>query len=167
MKTFKLLILLLVFSSVAAQNNPFHPRFMDDNYFTLSIAIDPIASYKEKGPNLVGEIEVISGWQYVKGSVQIFPKLEGGYIDIVGAMGINITTDIFNTFRYYGGVRCGVIYRENYGYPLFGIEGGIDRNFENWFIGIRGTGDYRSDFKYSGANPEIRYSGWVRLGIKF
>ena len=43
-----------------------------------------------------------------------------------------------------------------------------DKNLRNnIFIGIRGTGDYRSDFKYSGADPEIRYSGFIKLGLKF
>lgn len=148
-------------------------RFIDKEYFITSVSIDPSATIKEGSPNLVAELGLVSYWKYVSANIQILPALEGGYMDYGASFGVNLTADYFTTFRYYGGVRLGTIKRGlNSGtictYPLAGFEGGVDFNInETLFIGLRGTGDYRSDFKYSGADPEIRYSGFIKLGLKF
>jgi len=157
-----LLLALLTTTMVNAQI-----RFIDKEYFTTSIAIDHSASVKEKGVDIVGEIELVSYWKYVKFNVQSFSVLEGGYLDGVGGFGINLTKGKFDAWRLYSGGRIGFINRSKYVYPLVGIESGIDYNIERIFIGLRATGDYRSDFKYSGANPSMRYSGFIRIGTKF
>jgi hypothetical protein len=142
-------------------------RFVDKEYFTTSIAVDPNATIKD-GLNLTGEIELVSYWKYIKVNCQFQPDLQGGYIDYAGSFGINLTSGYFDTWRAYTGVRFGHIRRETYGYPLAGFEGGIDFYVTNsTFLGLRATGDWRSDFLYSGAEPAMRYSGTIRAGFKF
>lgn len=146
--------------------------FIENEYATISIYADPSASVKEKGLNFGGEIQLVSNWKYVKAGFQSFEALEGGYFDFTGGFGVNLTSDIFEKTRYYGGVRLGFIkrgYKDNdpQTYPLAGIEGGFDYQItDNFFAGIRATGDWREDFLFSGAEPEIRYSGFIRIGIK-
>lgn len=148
-------------------------RFIENEYFITSVAIDPTATFKEKSPNLCFELGLVSGWKYVSANLQVLPDLKGGYMDYGGSFGINLTSDYFDTARYYGGVRLGVIKRgyteeQTYTYPLVGFEGGIDYNFKNSiFVGVKSTGDYRSDFQYSGADPKIRFSTFIKLGYKF
>ncbi|MGH2666092.1 hypothetical protein [Flavobacterium sp.] len=142
-------------------------HFIDKEYFTASFAVDPSSSIKEEGLDIVAEIEVVSYWKYAKFNVQSFTVLDGGYLDATGGFGINLTSGHFDQWRAYTGIRLGVINREKYVYPLFGYEGGVDYYFRNMFVGVRGTGDWRSDFMYSDAVPEMQYSGYVRVGFKF
>jgi len=148
-------------------------QFGQKEYFTGSVYVDPSASIKEGGINAGAEIELVSYFGYVKAGVQTFDSLEGGYFDISGALGLNLTSGLFEQFRYYGGIRLGVINRGykdsgSQPYPLFGFESGIDYNVsEKYFVGLRGTADYREDFLYSGASPEYRLSGFIRAGFKF
>lgn len=137
-------------------------------YFTATIAVDPSATIKENSPNLVAELELVTYRFYVKASVQTLPDLEGGYFDYGGAVGFNIFLNRWKTTRTYYGARLGTIRRGGNGYPLVGFEGGIDFDItQEVFIGLRGTGDYREDFKYWGGDAEIRYSGFIRVGLKF
>lgn len=161
-------LLLLAISLLGLTSNAQNFDFGKSRYFTASVSIDPSATIKEKSPNLVGEIEVVNACFYVKASVQVLPALKGGYIDYGGAVGLNFQSGYFDNIRYYTGVRMGTIRREMYGYPLIGFEGGVDVQLtDKLFIGFRGTGDYRSDFKYSGADPEMRFSSFGRIGVKF
>ena len=163
----KLIIALLLVSNITFGQI----RFLRGESFNVSIAVDPSASIKEKSPNLVFEIEALSSDVYVKSNLQILPALLGGYSDISGGIGLNLTSGYFSKIRYYGGVRMGLIFRgftegRTYTYPLIGIEAGINHYISsNTFIGIRATGDYRSDFKYSGAPSSIRYSGFIKVGF--
>lgn len=158
-----LLIALLVMGHLASAQI----IFVDKEYFTTSIAVDPNATIKY-GLNITPEIELVSYWKYVKFNSQIQPNLLGGYIDFAGTFGINLTSGHFDKWRAYSGVRLGHIRRSHYGYPLVGLEIGIDYNIgEKFFVGLRSTYDYRSDFKYSGAEPSMRYSGTFRIGTKF
>ena len=142
-------------------------RFVDKEYFTASIAIDPNATIKD-GLNLTGEIELVSYWKYIKVNCQVQPDLKGGYIDYAGSFGINLTSGYFDEWRAYAGIRLGHIRRDIYGYPLAGLEGGIDYNIgKSAFIGLRTTYDHRSDFKYSGAEPGNVLSGSIRIGTKW
>ena len=139
-----------------------------EEYFTASVSIDPTATVKESSPNLVGEIELVSKWGYVKASSQILPDLEGGYVDLAGAMGFNIYLNRWKTPRIYFGGRLGTIFRGGSQYPLAGLEAGVDFDIvDNMFIGLRATRDYREDFSYWGGEAENRYSGFIRMGFKF
>lgn len=168
MKKIIFLAMLLMSSLIHAQ-----VRFIDKEYFISSISIDPLASVKESSPNIVLELGLVSYWKYINVNIQILSELKGGYMDFGGTFGINLTTGRFDNIRYYSGLRLGQIKRglseeKVYTYPLVGGEAGIDIKLsETYYVGVKGTGDYRTDFKYSGANPEIRYSGFVKLGIKF
>lgn len=142
-------------------------RFISSEYFVTSIAIDPKASIEEKGVNLVGEFELISYWKYVKVNVQTFGALEGGYTDIAGGFGVNLTGGYFEGMRVYSGIRLGHIWRGDEDFPLAGLEGGFDYLLnETVFFGARGTLDYRKDFEFSGAEPGVKYSTYVRVGVK-
>lgn len=162
MKKLIITVLLIVGMTVSAQKK---------EYSNISLAIDPSASIKEKSPNVVVELELVSYWKYVKASVQVLPDLKGGYIDLTGGFGGNVILDRFSRARVYSGVRLGFIKRgftsdKTFTYPLAGVEGGINYNLsESFYVGVRGTGDYRSDFKYSGAEPSMRYSGFVKIGF--
>ena len=164
----KLLFALLITTRLNAQ-----VKFIDREYKTFSIAIDPSASSKENGLNINAELQLVSYWKYVKVSTQLFTALEGGYLDFGGGFGTNLKLDRFDKTRVYTGIRLGLIKRGfNTGntetYPLAGFEGGFDYHLtDSFFIGVKATGDYRSDFKFSGANPSMRYSSFVRLGYKF
>ena len=117
--------------------------------------------------NLTAELELESKWGFVKASSQVNPGLEGGYIDLCGAVGLNFTSGLFEPLRYYIGIRGGTIIREG-GHPLFGYEAGVDVNItESFFMGLRGTYDYRSDMEFWGTEPMYRFNGTVRIGYKF
>ena len=167
----KIFSIVLILLSLSIQSQNIH--FVDDEYFTASLAVDPSASLKEDSPNVAFEIELVSYWKYVKANVQVLPGLEGGYLDLTGGFGANLTHGKFDKVRYYGGVRLGVIKRgmdegETCTYPMWGLEGGIDVKLtDSFFIGVRTTGDWREDFLYTGGEPGLRYSGFGRVGFKF
>lgn len=167
----KLFITVLTLLSLSIQSQNIH--FVDDEYFTASIAVDPSATMKEDSPNVAFEVELVSYWKYVKANVQVLPGLEGGYLDLTGGFGANLTHGHFNKVRYYGGARLGVIKRgmdsgDTCTYPMAGFEGGIDVKItKSLFLGVRATGDWREDFLYTGGEPGMRYSGFGRIGFKF
>jgi len=166
MKT--LLFALLVGMTASAQL-----QLGQKEYFTGSVYVDPGGSIKESGLNLGAEIELVSYGGYVKAGVQSFDALEGGYFDLTGAGGVNVTYGTFEDFRSYAGIRLGFIKRgyktnDSRTYPLFGLEAGTDYNINDvWFVGLRATYDYREDFIWSGAKEEFQGSGFVRAGFKF
>lgn len=109
-------------------------RFIDKEYFTASIAVDPSASVKEGGVNVNVELELVSYWKYVKVDFQTFPALLDGYNDLAGGFGANITLDKFDRLRIYTGGRLGFINRGKYIYPISGLEGGVDVNLGEKFL---------------------------------
>jgi len=160
MKT--ILFLLLSLTTVAQSNF----RLNKTDSFNLAIVIDPSASIEKNGLNIGAEIEY-NGTVYTRASITSFSSLKGGYLDLVGAAGINFTSGLWEQFRYYAGLRGGFIVRESNGYPTAGIECGIDYVInEKWVLGIRATRDKRGDFKFYGEEPEMRNSGFIKIGIK-
>lgn len=148
-------------------------RFVDEEYGTISIGVDPNATIKEHSPNVNFNLGLVSYWKYVGANIQVLPGIKGGYIDFTGNFGVNVTTDRFNKMRLYSGLRLGFIkrgYTESkvYTYPLVGCELGANYTIcNNTFIGVRSSLDYRSDFKYSGADPSTRFNNSIILGIRF
>jgi hypothetical protein len=128
-------------------------KFIDEEYGMITVGIDPSATVKEKSPNLYASLELVSYWKYVNLNMQFLPDLQGGYLDYGGSFGLNLTSGYFSEMRYYSGVRMGMIKRgfnadRTYTYPLIGFEGGVTRKLSNKIVvGVRATGDYRSDFK--------------------
>ena len=134
--------------------------------FNISVYVDPCASVKEKGVDFSAEIEYHNKTIYTKAGFQNFSVLQGGYTDIAGGIGLNKRLGTFEKVRVYGGVRLGFIFRGGYTYPLSGIEAGTSVKLtEKIALRYKATGDYRSDFKYSGANPKVRYSSFI--GVEF
>lgn len=161
MKKLLKLLVLVSFTSLA-----------QNEYATINVQIDPSATIKEGSPNIYGSIELVSYMIYVNGNFQMLDGLKGGYLDFGGSVGLNAYTSKFKQTRLLGGVRLGFIkrgYKENdtNTYPLFGIEGGVSQKItDKIFVTVRGTYDYRSDFKYSGADPKYRESLYIGLGFK-
>jgi len=133
--------------------------------FNLALAIDPSASIEKKGLNIGAEIEY-NYLMYIRASVTFFNQLNGGYVDFIGASGLNFTSGYFDQLRYYAGGRLGIISRSGNSYPTAGIECGIDYTIGKWILGLRATRDKRSDFKFYNESPEMRNSGFVKVGWK-
>ena len=143
-------------------------RINKTEFFTTSVAVDPSASIKENGLDIVGEIEY-AGSVYVKVGFESFSALYGGYTDVHGAIGINFTSGYFETMRYYAGVRTACIFRDG-GFGInFGLESGIDYQLsDNLFIGLRATYDRRNEQKIIfGWEPETKLSGFLRIGYRW
>lgn len=162
---FVIAFLILVSLSVKAQNGF---RLNKTEFFTISTSIDPSASIKEKGIDIVGEIEY-AGSLYVKAGFESFSALYGGYTDVHGAVGINFTSGYFDTMRYYAGVRTACVFRDGGFGVNFGLEYGIDYNIsDNLFIGVRATYDRRNEQEtIFGWEPETKFSGFVRIGYRW
>lgn len=142
-------------------------RFIDYEYFTISTSIDPTSSIKEKGLDILGEVEYV-GKVYAKLGVESFSVLTGGYTDFHGAVGLNFTSGYFNKVRYYVGLREAIVWRSTGHMVNFGGEAGIDYNInDHMFVGLRSTLDKRYDQEIFGWNPELKFSGFVRLGYKW
>lgn len=160
----KKLFILLVLPTILFSQSNF--RLNDKEFFVVSIVLDPNASIKEHGLNIGAEIEYV-GAIYTKLSVTSFAVLQDGYIDTTGSLGLSFTSGYFNKVRYYTGGRLGLIHRKAT-YPTAGVEAGIDVMLsDRIFAGVRSTYDYRSDFEFYDWHNEMRYSGFIRLGIKF
>lgn len=143
-------------------------QFNKTEYFNVGIAVDPVASIKDKGLNIGAQIEAVMYWGYVRASVQHFSIIDGKYTDIIGSGGINLRTGIFDPVRWYAGGRLGVIKRGGYTYPTYGIEAGFEYGFDNGLnIGLRSTYDYRSDFEFWGGESEMRPSGFITISYIF
>lgn len=140
-------------------------RFNDVEYFTISTSIDPGASIKEGGINILAEIEY-SGLIYAKAGFESFEALKGGYFDVHGAIGLNL--NVGRSVRTYAGLRAAVVFRNDAPNAIHGFEGGIDYNVsENFFVGVRGTYDHRYDMKAFQWPVIWRESFFIRIGYKW
>lgn len=161
--TIALIIILALICGIANAQSNFRLNKVDS--FNFAMVIDPSASIEKKGLNIGAEIEYI-GTVYTRASITSFTALNGGYLDLVGAAGLNFTSGYFEQFRYYAGGRLGIIRRGGNGYPTAGIECGIDYTIGNMVLGIRATRDRRGDFEFYNESPEMRNSGFIKVGFK-
>lgn len=169
MKTFKSCILLFVMwcllllsDCLFGQSNF---RLNKTESFNLAVVIDPSASIEKSGLNIGAEIEY-NYLMYIRASVTSFNQLKGGYVDFIGAAGLNFTSGYFEQLRYYAGGRLGIISRNGNGYATAGFEAGIDYTINRLVLGIRATRDRRGDFEFYNESPEMRNSGFVKIGWK-
>jgi len=166
MKNFILAILLWIALLATALNyGQSNFRLNKVESFNFAVVIDPSASIEKKGLNIGAEIEY-KYLMYVRASVTSFNQLNGGYVDFIGASGLNFTSGYFDQLRYYAGGRLGIISRGGNGYPTAGIECGIDYTIGRLVLGLRATRDKRGDFEFYGEEPEMRNSGGVKIGWK-
>lgn len=158
-----LLLILLISASASAQWG-----FGRSERFNFSVSIDPKGSYDAKGFNGTAELELEEHFIYIKGSTQLNTGIEGGYLDICGAGGLNFTYGTFENIRAYAGGRLGVIKRGGNTYPLAGVEAGVDFNIsDNIFLGPRVTYDNRSDFEFWGGEAKGKFNFSVRGGVRW
>jgi hypothetical protein len=158
----QILILILILTPLTSFSQRGF-RLNDKEFFATAIVLDP---NKEHGINIGVEIEYV-GPIYTKLSVTSFAVLQDGYLDTTGSVGLSFTSGYFNKVRYYTGARIGLIHRR-VTYPTTGLEAGIDIMLtDKVFIGIRSTYDYRSDFEFYDWYNEMRYSGFIKIGLKF
>ena len=161
----KLLIILALLSQTTKAQSNF--RINDREFFTLSTSIDPYASYKEKGIDIVGEIEYV-GKIYAKVGFESFEALYGGYRDIHGAIGINFVSGYNGEFRYYAGGRTAKVWRGDSWKINYGLECGVDYTVsDSVFLGFRATYDKRLDQEIFRWNPENKLNFSVRAGFKW
>lgn len=169
MKTFKSCILLLLMwcalFATALNYGQSNFRLNKTESFNFAIVVDPSASIEKKGLNIGAEIEY-NYLMYIRASVTSFNQLKGSYVDFIGAAGLNFTSGYFNQLRYYAGGKLGIISRSGNGYPTAGIECGIDYTINRLVLGIRATRDRRGDFEFYNESPEMRNSGFVKIGWK-
>lgn len=172
MKGLIIFIISIFTMGVFSQSNPSAIRFKKTEHFSVSTSIDPFASIKEGGLDILTEIEY-NGLMNVKAGVENFQVLQGGYLALTGGIGVNLTHGLREKFVYTGGIRLGVIHRgwltkDKYPYPLFGFEGQINYNLtENIVLGLRGTYDWREDFLYTGGEPSYRSSGFFTIKYRW
>lgn len=160
------LVFLLIANSAIAQYNF---RVNKKEYFTVSTSIDPVRSFKEKGADIVAEIEYV-GIIYVKMGIERFSALEEGYRDIHWAIGMNFTNGVFEQTRFYSGIRTAKVNRGNYGaYRInYGVEAGVDYSVSNnFFIGLRSTIDKRIDEEIFRKKKNIEPNVFLRLGYRW
>ena len=162
----KKLILLLLLPTIALAQ--LQPHWNEREYFNISMSIDPNASIQEKSLDANLELEYV-GKLYVKVGIEYFPGLSPSYFDWHGAIGVNVMQGLNDEWRAYSGIRLGRIFRESKSRgELFGLETGLDYKInDSFFIGIRGTYDYRNDGIFLGWDDYWRASGFVRVGIIF
>ncbi len=161
----KTLILTALFASFLTYSQS-QFRLNTTQFFAVSLVVDPSASLKENGVCVGLEIETVRQ-VYVRASVTSFAKLTDGYTDFTGAFGLSFVSGYFERVRYYAGGRLGFISRKAI-FPTAGVEAGLDVMLsETFFIGVRSTYDYRSDFEFYDYPNEMRYSGFIKAGFKF
>lgn len=159
----KLLLILLIAPTLYGQ-----VKIPQKEHFNFSTSIEPFSSIKEESIDITLELEYEGRGIYVKTSTQVFPVIEGGYVDLAGGIGLNLSAGQFEDWRLYSGIRLGSIFRGGQTYPLFGFESGVNYNVtETFFIGLRSTYDYREDFEFWGGESEYRFNGSVRFGVRF
>jgi len=158
-----LIVILALICGVANAQSNFRLNRVDS--FNFAVVIDPSASIKESGLQIGAEIEYV-GLVYTRSSITSFAALEGGYVDFIGAAGLNFTSGMWEQIRYYAGLRAGVISRGGNGYPTLGTEIGIDYVIGSLVLGVRMTRDKRGDFEFYNEPSEMRNSGFVKIGVK-
>jgi hypothetical protein len=162
MKKLLLLVLVLVAQASFAQNGF---RFNDIEYFTISVSVDPSSSFKEKGLDIVSELEYV-GKIYAKIGVESFSTLYQGYQDIHYGIGLNFTSGYFNNIRYYVGFRQARVVRNDTWRINHGLEGGIQYKLaDNFAIGLRTTLDKRYDLEIQDTSlkPIARLSNFITV----
>lgn len=155
----KVILLMLLSQSLFAQFGQVK------EYFIVSANIDPCASIKEKGIDVVLEIEYV-GFIYAKMGIESFYVLQGHYRDIHGAVGVNYLSD---KDRLYLGARTAKVDRGNEGaFRLnYGLEAGYQHNFGHLVVGLRTTLDKRHDQEIYDWKPQTKLSGFVTVGYKW
>ncbi len=155
-------LVLLITAPLFAQNQF---RLNKIKSFNVGVVVDPNASIKEKGLNRGIEVEYVKQI-YTRISYTSFPTLTYGYTDLTGASGVNFTSGRHNRIRYYTGGRFGYIQRSTTKYPTVGLEAGIDYKINSFLlVGVRATNDKRNDFKIYRTTPEMRQSGFIKVGL--
>lgn len=121
----------------------------------------------DRTAHIVAEIERIEGILYVKQSLEVAPNIEGGFLATGTAVGLTTNFGMFEQYRVYGAPKITFIARGGEVYSSAGGEIGFDKEVsDGFFIGIRGTYDYRTDFQYWGGQSAWQASGFLKIGIR-
>lgn len=122
------------------------------------------------GPNLGVQIEYQGRRIFLDVEAYFFPELNGvGYTHFQGTvLGINFLTR-YEDWRFYGGlIKPGFIIRGGYPYPMIGQDLGVEKYFDDFYIGIQYGHNYSVDDKYWGSDSGIwRQNISIRFGFIF
>lgn len=158
--------LILITLLITTLSNAQELKFGNTEYITISVIFEPLSSIKEKSINATFEFQYVPSFFYIKPSIQILPSIN--YIDTTVGLGLILEKGYFQDWLFYGGIRLGYIHRKSETYPLFGWETGIDKKITNTFyLGLRATYDWRTDFDFSGANAKYQFNGGIKATYKF
>jgi len=135
-----------------------------DKRFTSYAYTEPMAY--DDGFNIGLAIEYQMTIMYFKVQTFIFPDLNGiSYFDLQGTiLGFNYH---YNDYRLFLGGKTGIIKRDKYIYPVVGVEFGLERYFNSFYIGGQGSWDFRMDDKYWNAKATgyWRYNAGIKIGF--
>jgi len=121
----------------------------------------------DRTAHIVAEIEAIERNIYIKQSFEVAPNIEGGFLATGTALGLTTNFGMFEQYRLYGAPKITFIARGGEVYSSAGGEIGFDKEVsDGFFIGIRGTYDYRTDFQYWGGASAWQASGFIKIGFK-
>ena len=140
------IFILFIISSFLHYSQAQIIQFGQKEYPKASVWVDPVGSANEDGLHVGVDIQMTMNWGWVGGSISNFSALNGGYTDLVGSGGINLTLFRYTNINYYTGPRLGVIFREGNPFPLIGGTAGFDIRVSNsLLVGLRAWADYRAD----------------------
>lgn len=160
----KILMLILFFSVAFTQAQVCSSADTEEHYI-VSFFVDPSASIKEGGLNFGLEVGLEGNYWYANAQIESFEALTGGYFSYGAAVGLHLQS---KKIHFKLGGRLIVTHRNGGMRPMYGVEGSITYDInERWFVGIRGTYDYRIDMELLDYPVIWRESGFVTLGYKF
>lgn len=141
-----------------------------DRYYKFSAFTYTEPGAFKDGPNLGIGIDYQMEMMYFKAESFIFPDLNGiTYTDLTIGIGFNWHIGTFDTFRVFGGIQGGWIFRDHV-YPTIGPESGLDWNItDRIYIGIACSYMVRQDGRLWSPYAEDYWktNGKLRIGFRF
>lgn len=118
--------------------------------------------------NLGGAIEYQMSITYFGAEIYLVPELnDKTYLHLQGTiLGFNKHFN-YDTWRVYlGAIKPGLIFRDQGTYPMIGFDGGFERYFNDWYIGLDSGIDYKTDDKlWNSDEGHVVWYSKFKIGI--